>query len=271
MLTTAVLPISLGILGLIAAFLVYARILQTPAGDGRVKDIADEIHLGAMVFMASEYKRLAVFCVICIVALYASIPAMANAMALTLMVLAMYSVMAVTFYNESAEEYFGTFGKALFTLFQFSTGDGWTDVVRAIPFSSEIDSLLLSVFFVSFMIIVSIVLMQVVIAVLLEEFSKIGSEEAGPIGSKTDFDFSPNPFGVYMSQFSMAQDEEDLKTMIKMLFKAVVVSAGLVQQQPRTHGPQDEIADGLHVDKIRLDYGALHRGVLALQVRPPAW
>ena len=73
MLTTAVLPISLGILGLIAAFLVYARILQTPAGDGRVKEIADEIHLGAMVFMASEYKRLAVFCVICIVALYASL------------------------------------------------------------------------------------------------------------------------------------------------------------------------------------------------------
>ena len=73
MLTTAVLPISLGILGLVAAFLVYARILQTPAGEGRVKDIADEIHLGAMVFMASEYKRLAVFCVICIVALYASL------------------------------------------------------------------------------------------------------------------------------------------------------------------------------------------------------
>ena len=73
MLTTAVLPISLGILGLVAAFLVYARILQTPAGDGRVKDIADEIHLGAMVFMASEYKRLAIFCVICIVALYASL------------------------------------------------------------------------------------------------------------------------------------------------------------------------------------------------------
>ena len=73
MLTTAVLPISLGILGLVAALLVYGRILQTPAGEGRVKDIADEIHLGAMVFMASEYKRLAVFCVICIVALYASL------------------------------------------------------------------------------------------------------------------------------------------------------------------------------------------------------
>ncbi len=70
MLTSAVLPISLGILGLVAALMVYARILQTPAGEGRVKEISDEIHLGAMVFMASEYKRLAIFCVICIAALY---------------------------------------------------------------------------------------------------------------------------------------------------------------------------------------------------------
>ena len=70
MLTTAILPISLGVLGLVAALLIYVRILQTPAGEGRVKEIADEIHLGAMVFMASEYKRLAIFCAICIVALY---------------------------------------------------------------------------------------------------------------------------------------------------------------------------------------------------------
>ncbi|MDA7598438.1 sodium-translocating pyrophosphatase [Alphaproteobacteria bacterium] len=70
MLTNALMPVALGILGLIAAFLVYARILQTPAGEGKVKEIADEIHLGAMVFMASEYKRLAIFCLICIVALY---------------------------------------------------------------------------------------------------------------------------------------------------------------------------------------------------------
>ena len=73
MLSTAILPISLGVLGMIAAFLVYASILKTPAGEGRVKEIADEIHLGAMVFMASEYKRLAIFCLICIVALYFSL------------------------------------------------------------------------------------------------------------------------------------------------------------------------------------------------------
>ena len=55
------------------ALMIYANIVKTPSGEGRVKEIADEIHLGAMVFMASEYKRLAIFCLICIIALYASL------------------------------------------------------------------------------------------------------------------------------------------------------------------------------------------------------
>ncbi len=75
MLTNAILPIAFGALGMVAAFFIYANILKKPSGEGRVKEIADEIHLGAMVFMASEYKRLAIFCVICIVALYASLGA----------------------------------------------------------------------------------------------------------------------------------------------------------------------------------------------------
>ena len=75
MLTNAILPITFGALGMIAALLIYVNILKTPSGEGRVKEIADEIHLGAMVFMASEYKRLAIFCLICIIALYASLGA----------------------------------------------------------------------------------------------------------------------------------------------------------------------------------------------------
>ena len=75
MLINAILPIAFGAFGMAAAFMIYANIVKTPSGEGRVKEIADEIHLGAMVFMASEYKRLAIFCLICIVALYASLGA----------------------------------------------------------------------------------------------------------------------------------------------------------------------------------------------------
>ena len=68
-----ILPIFLGILGLLSAYLVYLKVKASPEGTGKVKEIGDEIHLGAMVFMASEYKRLALFCVVCIVALYFSL------------------------------------------------------------------------------------------------------------------------------------------------------------------------------------------------------
>ncbi len=68
-----VLPIFLGILGLLSAYFVYLKVKASPEGTGKVKEIGDEIHLGAMVFMASEYKRLALFCAVCIVALYFSL------------------------------------------------------------------------------------------------------------------------------------------------------------------------------------------------------
>ena len=68
-----ILPIFLGILGLLSAYFVYLKVKASPEGAGKVKEIGDEIHLGAMVFMASEYKRLALFCIVCIVALYFSL------------------------------------------------------------------------------------------------------------------------------------------------------------------------------------------------------
>ncbi len=70
--SNAFLPIGLGIFGLFSAFLVFLMVKKSPAGDGKVKEIADAIHLGAMVFMNSEYKRLAIFCVICITAIWVS-------------------------------------------------------------------------------------------------------------------------------------------------------------------------------------------------------
>ena len=69
MATAAFIPIGLGLLGLFVAFLVFIKIKAAPSGEGRLKDIADTIHLGAMVFMHSEYKRLAIFCIICIIAI----------------------------------------------------------------------------------------------------------------------------------------------------------------------------------------------------------
>lgn len=58
------LPVILGIVGLFAALLVYRMVLRYPAGEGKVVDIAQQIHRGALVFMRREYTYLLVFVVV---------------------------------------------------------------------------------------------------------------------------------------------------------------------------------------------------------------
>ena len=64
------IPIILGFIGLIAAFLLYSVVKKYPAGDKSLTDISDEIHLGAMAFMKKEYSILFVFSLILIFGIY---------------------------------------------------------------------------------------------------------------------------------------------------------------------------------------------------------
>ena len=58
------IPPVLGIIGLIAAFVVYLLVMQYPDGEKKVKKIGDQIHSGALAFMKTEYKYLLIFIVI---------------------------------------------------------------------------------------------------------------------------------------------------------------------------------------------------------------
>ncbi|MGQ9425636.1 sodium-translocating pyrophosphatase [Gilvimarinus sp. F26214L] len=66
----SLLPPALGVVGLIAAFIVYRVVKKYPAGEGLVAEIADAIHQGAMVFMRREYSILAIFAAVVVVLLF---------------------------------------------------------------------------------------------------------------------------------------------------------------------------------------------------------
>ena len=53
-----------GLAGLVVAFLILASILKRPGGEGKVKEIADQIHKGAMVFMRREFVLISLFAII---------------------------------------------------------------------------------------------------------------------------------------------------------------------------------------------------------------
>jgi K(+)-stimulated pyrophosphate-energized sodium pump len=65
-------PPMLGLAGLAVAFIIYHIMSRHNHGDGKVKKIGDQIHLGAMVFLAREYKMLGLFALVLLVAIFVS-------------------------------------------------------------------------------------------------------------------------------------------------------------------------------------------------------
>jgi len=68
----ALLPFLLGAMGLYAAYRVFGLVLGFPAGTGKIAEISEAIHNGAMVFMRREYRILAIFSAIVIVLIFIS-------------------------------------------------------------------------------------------------------------------------------------------------------------------------------------------------------
>lgn len=144
-----------------------------------------------------------------IVALTKAVPGVMNAFIVLLLVMCIYAILAVEFFGEFGvaerevdgivsafyetgaisgsdgggvilsdtprlypygDEYWGNFGRSIYSLFQVLTGESWSEVIaRPLLFGKESHALGVAFYFVSFILICSIVLINVVIAVLLEK------------------------------------------------------------------------------------------------------
>ena len=56
-----------GIVGLIIAFILLSRIVRQSGGEGKVAEIAEKIHRGAMVFMRREFLLISIFALILLI------------------------------------------------------------------------------------------------------------------------------------------------------------------------------------------------------------
>ena len=104
---------------------------------------------------------------------YCVIP-MANAFVLLLILTIIYAVLGAQLFQHKAPEFFGDFEASLFTLFQVLSGDSWaSQIARDMMEDDQGRSLMkpgLALFFISYFILANIVLLNVVVAVLLDEF-----------------------------------------------------------------------------------------------------
>ena len=64
------IPPLLGLVGMVAALIVYRLVMKYPDGQDKVKKIGDQIHNGALAFMKTEYKYLLAFMIVLVVLVY---------------------------------------------------------------------------------------------------------------------------------------------------------------------------------------------------------
>jgi len=136
-----------------------------------------------------------------IIALLKSVPGVINAFVVMLVFYCIYAILAVELFRDFGKggiyhtydsitgskatndaysargyvlgiEYYGDFMRAIYTLFQVMTGESWSEaVVRPLIFGLyENNAATVGIFFVSFIILTQIVLINVVVAVLLDNF-----------------------------------------------------------------------------------------------------
>lgn len=135
-----------------------------------------------------------------------AVPGVINAFVILVLVMCIYAILGVEFFrlfgdgghfvNEDGKkvglttsrgqdygwEYFGNFPKSLYTMFQVLTGESWSEVVARPLIHGEdaLQSTAFALFFVSFVVLNAIILINVVVAVLLEKMVDDGSADEAP-------------------------------------------------------------------------------------------
>lgn len=101
-----------------------------------------------------------------------SIPALTGILGMAALIFSIYAIIGTTFFREVMPTYFGDFHSALFTLMQIVTFDSWASgvtrtVMEEMPWAW--------IYFVSFVIVGALVILNLVVAVIL---SYLGQEDS---------------------------------------------------------------------------------------------
>lgn len=109
-------------------------------------------------------------------ALLKSIPAMGYVAVLLLLHFYIYSVIGVSLFGRADAEHFGTLGRAMLTLFQIVTLEGWADIMRAQLEAAASSRLGVIAYFVSFILLGTMIILNLLIGVIMNGMQESQAE-----------------------------------------------------------------------------------------------
>ncbi|GAB1429438.1 hypothetical protein MASR2M18_02700 [Ignavibacteria bacterium] len=111
-------------------------------------------------------------------ALIKSVPSMGYVMLLLMLHFFAYSVIATDLFGDENVELFGSIGTSFVTLFIVVTGDDWGNIMKnVIHNSSSLPPMIITLYFISFMVIGAMIFLNLFIGVITNEISEIKTED----------------------------------------------------------------------------------------------
>jgi len=122
-------------------------------------------------------------------------------------------------------------------MFQAMTGDNWSEHARELMADTGGSGVYVALFYVSFMLIVSLVLVNVVIAVLLDEFGKASAAESHQnISAFTETDGESCVWSRLAQDLIPKGDVRDIERAINKLFDQIRHKSMVSASKPRIRG-----------------------------------
>ncbi len=108
-------------------------------------------------------------------ALLKSVPSMGYVAILLALLFYVYAVVGVTFFGPADPEHFGSIGRAMLTLFQIVTLEGWVDIMQPLMGPGMIPGLAI-LYFISFILLGTMIMLNLLIGVIVNGMDEAREE-----------------------------------------------------------------------------------------------
>jgi len=154
-----------------------------------------------------------------------------NALIIVVLVMCIYAIMGVEFFGTPEEQggwgavEFDTFSDALFTMFQVATFEGWADIARPLFGNGGKATPLVAVFFTTYIALISWILLPVVVALLLDNFSTMAlmEQQNQKENERQLRNAASSSLDPLLAKLALFKTEEELESRILILYRCMQV------------------------------------------------
>jgi len=117
-----------------------------------------------------------------------ALPRVSYAFVILIMIMGIWSIMAVEFYGKESPDLFGNFFLSMLTMFQVMTFDSWSSQVARPTIVNKKKGIPAAIFFICYVFVASIIMVNVVIAIFVDQFLNNEPEHQEEQDEKPAFD-----------------------------------------------------------------------------------